>query len=211
MLKTTKRRTYRSSSRKKQRSLFSCFFSFLALMVLFTALLVGAYWWFNRPGPLGGGIMYDETYDVVGKPSVDAGLIEQVLEFYGSPASSQGQSLYDLGVKYGIDPIYALAFFLQESRFGTTGVAQVTRSLGNIRATPGYDSYQGYRKYATWEEGFADWYKLIKEQYVQEWKLVTVSQIIPVYAPGSDHNDVVAYIHSVESSVGTWRSGEIQA
>ena len=31
--------------------------------------------------------------------------------------------MYDLGVKYGIDPVFALAFFMHESLFGTTGEA----------------------------------------------------------------------------------------
>ncbi len=143
-------------------------------------------------------------------PTVDADFINQVLDSYGSPARGKGQALYDLGVEYGIDPVYALAFFLQESRFGTTGVARVTLSLGNIRATPGYESYDGYRKYKSWEEGFEDWYKLIKVQYIEKWNLSTVDQIIPVYAPSSDNNDVDAYIRAVKQAVDTWRSGEVQ-
>ena len=51
-----------------------------------------------------------------------------MLETYHSPAVGKGQALYDLGVKYGIDPVYALAFFWHESRFGTTGEARVTYS-----------------------------------------------------------------------------------
>ncbi len=99
---------------------------------------------------------------------------------------------------------------MHESRFGTTGVAQVTLSLGNIRATPGYESYDGYRKYKSWEEGFEDWYKLIKTQYVEQWKLSTVDQIIPVYAPSSDNNDVEAYIQAIKQAVDDWRSGQVQ-
>ena len=129
---------------------------------------------------------------------------------YNSPASGQGQALYDLGMQYNIDPVYALAFFMHESSFGTTGVARVTLSLGNIRATPGYDSYNGYRKYKTWQAGFEDWYKLIKTLYVQKWHLSTIDQIIPVYAPSSDNNDVDAYVQSIKSAVDAWRLGQIQ-
>lgn len=152
----------------------------------------------------------DPTYDLVGVPTIDVDSINLILSAYDSPAQGQGQALYDLGVQYGIDPVYALAFFLQESRFGTTGVAQVTLSLGNIRATPGYESYDGYRKYQTWAEGFEDWYKLIKTQYVGQWNLSTVDQIVPVYAPSSDNNDVTAYIASVKEVVDAWRDGAIQ-
>ena len=152
----------------------------------------------------------DAHYEVTGVSTIDVDSINQVLASYNSPAQGKGQALYDLGVQYGVDPVYALAFFMHESSFGTTGVAQVTLSLGNIRATPGYDSYDGYRKYQTWEAGFEDWYKLIKMQYVGQWNLSTVDQIIPVYAPGSDHNDVTAYIQSIKQAVDAWRSGEVQ-
>ncbi len=164
----------------------------------------------SRTSLLGSGIWLDTTYDVNGAPTISADFINQVLDFYNSPASGKGQALYDSGVQYNIDPVYALAFFMHESSFGSTGVARVTLSLGNIRATPGYQSYDGYRKYATWEAGFEDWYKLIKQQYVQNWKLSTVDQIIPVYAPSSDHNDVAAYIQAIKSAVTAWRLGEVQ-
>lgn len=207
MPKTYKQHKRRSVSHKKRTPLSSRSIVIGALLIL-VVLVAG--WWASRSNPSGAGIMYDTRYQVMGAPSVDADFLNQVLDAYGSPAHGKGQALYDLGVKYGVDPVYALAFFMHESRFGTTGVAQVTLSLGNIRVTPGYEDYDGYRKYKTWEEGFEDWYKLIKVQYIEDWKLLTVDQIIPVYAPSSDHNDVDAYIQSVKSAVDTWRSGQVQ-
>src|SRR2546430_2552033 len=61
------------------------------------------------------------AYSVVASPSIQAGFINQVLSTYKSPAGGRGQTLHDLGVQYGIDPIYALAFFMHESSFGTKG------------------------------------------------------------------------------------------
>ncbi|HEU5378464.1 MAG TPA: glucosaminidase domain-containing protein [Ktedonobacteraceae bacterium] len=205
MPKARKQHKRRSFSHKKRPSLSSRAFLIGALLI-FIALLAG--WWLNRSA--GRDLLYDTHYEVMGAPSIDVNQINQVLDFYGSPAHDKGQALYDLGVQYGVDPIYALAFFQHESRFGTTGVATVTHSLGNIRATPGYESFDGYRKYKTWEAGFEDWYKLITVQYVEKWKLVTVDQIIPVYAPSSDHNDVDAYIQSIKDAVTIWRSGQVQ-
>ncbi len=75
-----------------------------------------------------------KVYSVVGKPTINAQFINNVLEYYNSPASGKGQALYDDGVKSGINPAYALAFFLEESDFGTKGVATATHALGNIRA-----------------------------------------------------------------------------
>ena len=144
-------------------------------------------------------------YDVVGAPSISVAQIERVLQEYGSPAAGKGQALYDLGTRYGIDPAYALAFFVHESGCGTKGVARHTRSLGNIRWTPGFDNYEGYRKYPTWEAGMEDWYKLITRLYIGEWNLRTVDKIIPVYAPWGDNNNPPAYIKSVKGMVDRWR------
>ncbi|MEO7020917.1 MAG: glucosaminidase domain-containing protein [Ktedonobacteraceae bacterium] len=198
----------RTLSRNK-RPHFSPRTLYTGAALLVVVLLAG--WWLGRSHfVVGTGGVHDTRYQVTGAPSVGADLINQVLDFYGSPAHGKGQALYDLGVKYGVDPVYALAFFMHESRFGTTGVAQVTLSLGNIRVTPGYDDYNGYRKYKSWEEGFEDWYKLIKVQYVEDRQLSTVDQIIPVYAPSSDNNDVTAYIQAIKDAVTNWRNGQVQ-
>jgi hypothetical protein len=146
-------------------------------------------------------------YRVTGTPSIDADFINKVLQHYHSPASGDGEAFYEQGVKYDIDPVFALAFFMEESTFGTRGIARVTHSLGNIRATPGYHSYHGYRSYQSWTEGSEDWYRLIARLYVERWGLVTVDQIIPVYAPSRDHNNPDGYIHNVKRAVDRWRRG----
>ena len=142
---------------------------------------------------------------VVGPPSVTPERIRTVLESYGSPAVGEAQAFYDLGVARGIDPAYCLAFFVMESGAGTRGVARTTYSVGNIRARPGEPSFEGYRQYANWREGIADWYRLIDELYVEEWGLTTVDAIVPVYAPPSDNNDPDAYIRTVKRLVAGWR------
>src|SRR5256885_9192932 len=47
-------------------------------------------------------------------------------------------TLFRSGLKYGLDPAYALDFFMHESTFGTAGVARVTLSLSNMRCVPEY-------------------------------------------------------------------------
>jgi hypothetical protein len=159
--------------------------------------------------PTGGGRLAvappTADHQVMAPPSVGAALIDEVLARWNSPASGQGALFYDLGVQYGIDPAYALAFYIHESGCGTKGVARFTMSIGNIRATPGYRDYEGYRAYDSWEASIADWYKLIKELYVDAWGLRTVAQIIPTYAPAADHNDPAAYINSVIGLVDSWQ------
>lgn len=144
-------------------------------------------------------------YNLVAPPSTSVRQIESVLTQYGSPAAGQGQVLYDLGVQYGIDPAYALAFFVHESGCGTKGVARFTNSLGNIRWTEGFENYEGYRKYSSWADGFEDWYKLITDLYINGWNLRTVDAIIPVYAPSADRNNPPVYIANVKSLVDSWR------
>jgi hypothetical protein len=146
-------------------------------------------------------------------PTISPDLIDRVLVTYHSPAAGTGQELYDLGVQYGIDPAFALAFFLHESGFGTRGEARVTLSLGNLRCIPDNPCIDqdrgGYAAFSSWEDGYQAWYALIRNLYVGKWGLTTVDQIIPRYAPTADHNNVAAYIAAVKHAITTWRSGEV--
>lgn len=143
-------------------------------------------------------------------PSLSASFLDQVLRLAHSPAQGTGAALYALSEAYGVDDVFALAFFEHESRFGTTGVAVSTHSLGNIRCAGSPSCLDGYRAYPDWATGYDDWYRLIRDQYVTAWHLDTVETIVPTYAPTSDHNDVGAYITAVLTSVATWRGGRVQ-
>jgi hypothetical protein len=159
-----------------------------------------------------------DSSSVVGPPTITAAFIDRVLIAYGSPAAGTGQALYDDGVSTGIDPVYALAFFLHEDSFGTTGIGAANHSLGNIRCSAGYVCQDGFRSYSTWEGSYRDWYHLILDGYVEGQvtdaivghPCSTVAQIVPVYAPSSDGNDEAAYIAAVEHAVATWRAGRVQ-
>jgi hypothetical protein len=172
--------------------------------------------WENTNAPLPPRVpIHIGPYAVLGKPTITVAFINEVLASYHSPAAGKGQALYDLGVKYGIDPAFALAFFLHESSMGTTGVARTTLSLGNLRCIPARPCIQtgsnGYfAQMYSWEDGFEQFYKLIRNLYVSKWGLVTVDQIIPVYAPSSDHNDEQGYITILKHSVDAWHAGVIR-
>ncbi len=211
MPKVIRRRTYRSTILRRylRTDLPMIYYALVAILIgfsvawLLTTTVHVSKFGYTFTSPQQG------TYTLAGDPTINADFINKVLEHYNSPAAGKGQSLYDEGVKYHIDPAYALAFFMEESTFGTQGMARVTHSLGNIRATAGRPQYGGYRLYRTWEEGFDDWYSLISNLYVNQWGLSTVDQIIPVYAPSSDNNDESAYIQNVKNAVDTWRNGSI--
>lgn len=154
---------------------------------------------------------------VVGAPTITVAQIEQVLKDYNSPAVGHGQEIYDLGVRYGINPAIALAFFIHESGAGSNPAwaghkpdGSTTKNIGNIVCTSGYQCYGRFRDYATWGEGIEDWYKLIKELYVGEWQRKTVEDIIPKYAPASDNNDEHGYVNAVKQLVQSWQGAATQ-
>src|SRR5207248_9177374 len=96
------------------------------------------------------------AYSVVGSPTISALFIDRVLSAYHSPARGLGDVIYHQGVQYGIDPVYALAFFWHESDFGTTGEAHLTLSPGNERCVadrPCIDQQRGgYAQMQSWAD-----------------------------------------------------------
>jgi hypothetical protein len=160
------------------------------------------------------------AYVVTGPSTISPQFIDTILCTWHSPACGQGQALYDLGVQYGIDPVFALAFYMNESTFGTRGEARITLALGNERCIPdrpcintaGGACQSGqscYAQFSSWVDGFQHWYMLIRNLYVDQWGLVTVDQIIPRYAPNSDGNNEAHYIAIVKRAIDLWRAGKV--
>ncbi|GHO92894.1 hypothetical protein KSF_029420 [Reticulibacter mediterranei] len=160
---------------------------------------------------MGGG-----SSSVLGSPTVTAAFIDKVLAANHSPAQGTGAAFYTYGVQYGIDPVFALAFFKHESSFGTAGVARYTLSISNTvctSSTPANERYYSgshcFHKYANWTASVQAWFSMIRTTYVGQWNKSTIEQIIPTYAPASDGNNVAEYISEVQKSVATWRSGKV--
>lgn len=154
-------------------------------------------------------------HSVMGQPTVSANFIDTVLAQYNSPANGTGEIWMQFGQQYGIDPAYALAFFIHESSAGTNpGWAgmkpdgSTTHNVGNIICA-GYPTCFGrFRDYGSWEEGIEDWYHLISKEYIGDRQAHTVEQIIPIYAP-SIENNVPAYVGAVTNMVNEWRSSGV--
>ena len=143
---------------------------------------------------------------VLGGPSLSPDLINQVLSVAGSPAAGTGQSLYDLSRESGMDDAYALAVFEKESSFGKYGAGFENHALGNI-VCAGYPTCNGrFRWYPSWQDGYQDFYRLIRQEYVAR-GLSTVETITPVYAPPSE-NDTGLYISQVCQSMLAFRSAQ---
>jgi hypothetical protein len=108
---------------------------------------------------------------VVGAPTVSAQFIDSVLAHYGSPAQGTGEIWVEMGRRYGIDPAYALAFFIHESSAGTNpGWAGIkpgggsTHNVGNIICAGYATCFGRFRDYDSWDAGIEDWYKLIANE-----------------------------------------------
>lgn len=148
--------------------------------------------------------------NIKGPPSATPEQIQTFLEKLGSPAAKEqgfSQALYDACTQRGIDPAVAVGFFLQESTVGRYGRAHENHSLGNIKGVaPESGGSDGtFRRYASWAEGARDWARLIDEAYVQKRGLTTLSQVISVYAPSSDGNNVGGYVSTVKGVVEAFK------
>jgi Mannosyl-glycoprotein endo-beta-N-acetylglucosaminidase len=144
-------------------------------------------------------------YDVRGSPSISIATIEKVLKQYNSPAIGNGQAFYDLGVKYGVDPSYMLASYVEESSAGTKGAAVATKSVGNLICSGWAGRCIGrFRVYDSYTQAAEDWYQLITGNLYIGAGLITVGQITPRYAPVGE-NDPSGYAHTVERLVDDWR------
>jgi hypothetical protein len=98
--------------------------------------------------------------------------INQLFKEHGSPAVGDGQVVYDLGVKYGLDDIYFPAWYLKETSMGKTGVASVNNPTGmgcsNLcpRCTGADGSGYNWCAFDTIPQGFEAWFKQTRERYV---------------------------------------------
>lgn len=151
-------------------------------------------------------------YALKGPPSITPQQIDRILESYGSPAAGTGELWYNLGLQYGIDPAFAVAFFIHESGAGSNPAwaglkpgGGTTHNVGNIICAGYATCYGRFRDYPSWNEGIEDWYRLIDVEYLQGRGHKTVADIIPVYAP-SFENDVQGYVNAVQNLIDQWRS-----
>ncbi len=141
---------------------------------------------------------------VDGAPTITAEKMRQVLQSYNSPATGDTQVIYDLGARYNINPAVLLAFFIKESSAGTAGQSVANKSIGNIVCTPGFTCAGRFRRYSSWVDGAEDYYKLLRNLYLNRWGLYYVETIIPIYAPPFE-NDTCLYINQTINRINSWR------
>jgi hypothetical protein len=141
---------------------------------------------------------------------------QQVLEDANSPAAINAEAMYNLGKDIGIEPSFLLAVFKHESSFATDpnwagwkddARISSTHNIGNIRCTPGYDCYDGWRDYPNWVDGARDLYGLLSYYYIEQNGLDTVREILYRYAPPNE-NDTEGYIRTVLADMQRWEHGD---
>lgn len=154
----------------------------------------------------------DGEHSLVGAPTIDAARIDQVLRSYNSPAAGTGAIWIEMGQKYGLDPAYAVAFFIQESTAGThpnwAGLkpdGTTTHNIGNIICAGYQTCYQGHRDYPSWAAGIEDWNRLITREYVEGRGIATLEEILPIYCPVGDGCRPDHYVEVVKKLVSDWR------
>lgn len=161
--------------------------------------------------------MITANSQVVGtSPRLTLAQFTAVLDSASSPALIDAEPSYKATVAAGVDPAFVLAIFAQESGFGTVGLAVANKSPGNTRSSITgkgieVETTKGkFIRYPTWLDGFRDLAaRFVAKDYVYARnKLITIGQIIPVFAPSSDGNDPAGYINSVVKLMNAWMAGE---
>jgi hypothetical protein len=138
-------------------------------------------------------------------PTVSVSEIGRVLASVNSPILPYSGDVYAYGVKYGIDPVFALAFWMKESREASDGsVAAVDHNPGYTEGLAGDPRCGRWACWPTWPEGIAGWFHYMRVFFVDR-GIVTVESILPIYAPSSENN-TSGYIAFVNHWVAVWRA-----
>jgi hypothetical protein len=123
---------------------------------------------------------------------VSAGTLDAYLEKYaGEKLRGKGQAFYDLGVRYDIDPAFAVAVSQKETSLGRQtcqGISQSCNNLFCMKATGGAGgsgACGSWASYGTPEQGIEAFYSLIKTGYVDSGQ-DTIAEI--GCAPGSGYS-----------------------
>lgn len=143
---------------------------------------------------------------IVRSPSISLGEVGRVLQNVNSPMLPYASNIYDDGVKYGIDPVFALAFWMKESREASDGSVAATDHNPGYTEGLGTDTRCGrWACWPTWPAGIEGWFHYMRVYFVDDRGMTTVEVILPIYAPPTENN-TSNYIASVLNWVAQWRA-----
>lgn len=140
-----------------------------------------------------------------------------IQETEGSVALVEAKECYAAIIKARISVAFFLAIFKMESQFGTLGICYKynTHSPGNTRSTitlkgsPVVTPQGTYMAYSRWLYGTEDLVtRFNAPDYVYAKNgLITIGQIMPVFAPSTDNNRPDIYINNILTWMGKWIGG----
>jgi hypothetical protein len=143
--------------------------------------------------------------DIARSPTITIAEIDRVLESVNSPILPYSADVYVSGEQYGIDPVFALAFWMKESREASDGsVAEPDHNPGYTEGLSGDPRCGRWACWPTWPEGIAGWFHYMRVFFVDR-GITTVEDILPIYAPSTENN-TSGYILFVLQHVAEWRA-----
>jgi hypothetical protein len=144
--------------------------------------------------------IHDGTIVAGVSPRISQAQFAAVLRNHPSPAANEAEAGWEVVRATGVDPLFALAVFHQESQFGTDGVCFEfnSRSPGNTRSsrTGIGDAFEAppngrFIRYPSWTEGWRDMaFRIVDPAYdyaLQRRR--TIRPILELWAPEDDAND----------------------
>lgn len=158
-----------------------------------------------------------ETPVVGTDPRMSQSEFRDVLIKHESPGAQDAEAAWEIVRENGVDPLFALAVYHQESQFATDPISATVqfglRNPGHTRTsriglTDQVNTPHGpFMRYPTWAQGWRDLaFRLVDPEfvYVQEGRRA-IAPVIYRWAP-PDHNDTENYISRVVSFMNAFAS-----
>ncbi len=113
-----------------------------------------------------GAIPADDV-SVVGPPSLLARVVDTIFARIGSPMVGTGKVVEQASRQTGVDDAFALGVWWTETNDGAAGVGRADLNPGSVRGSQGYPvAFDGYTIYPSYSAAIGDWFKLLKNSYV---------------------------------------------
>jgi hypothetical protein len=195
---------------KGQEGMNEWLFIILTIIVAVIALLwgLGRLDFSGLSGPSGssaegGTVVFSQVENPVAPGTLDA-----YLEKYaGDGLKGKGQAFYDLGVKYDIDPAFAVAVAQKETSLGKKTCQGISLGCNNffcIKASGSQPDCSGWARYASPEASIEAFYLLVKKGYVDNGQ-DTIAEI--GCAPGSGYSSHCYCAGKVTPYCAEWVGG----
>ncbi len=150
------------------------------------------------------------------KPTLSQSSFINLVNKLGTPISTENGfavCAYNEGIRYGVNPIYMLGFANEETSLGSAGIGLpngnknlfglTLGTAGDPNINSDVNKVSRFKSYSTYCDSVTDWDAYIYNYYFSKGDY-TLNQIVPIYAPSSDNNNVPEYIANVQSFVNKY-------